>query len=71
MGLYETLPVVLCEIPALSFESDELSGCSTLAFAASALDVLVSVGWKAVDNVRGYTRQSNTYQRVRNPFVVL
>jgi len=71
MGSYETLPAVLCEIPGLSFESEEHPGCSMLASAASALDVFVSVGWKAVDDVRGYNRYSHTYQCVRNPFVVL
>ena len=56
MGLYETLPVVLCAILELSFESDEHPGCSVLASAVSAIDVSVSVGWEAMDDVRGYNR---------------
>ena len=55
-GSYETLPVVLCKIPALSFKSDEQLGCSMLVLVASTLGLLVSVGWKAVDDVRGYNR---------------
>jgi len=56
MELYETLPVVLCAILELSFELDEHLGCSVLALAVSAINVLVSIGWEAVDDVRGYNR---------------
>ena len=47
IGSYATLPAVLFAILEFSFESDGGLGCSVLALVASALGVLVSVGWKA------------------------